>query len=122
VIKQAMDSLNKALKLNPKFALAHAMLGETKLESAKWKIHLKQNPDSEIQDGLANIQKSLQLNSDIAEAYATMANLQLLQASNHNDHASIIAESIKNFEHAFSINSLLRNKEEGNVQKAKNLL
>lgn len=122
VLKKAADSLNEALKLNPKFALAYAMLGETKLESAKWKIHLKQNPDSDIHDGLASIQKALQLNSDIGEAYATMANLQLLQASNQKDRASIVGESIKNFEHAFSINGLLRNREAGNVQKARNLL
>jgi eukaryotic-like serine/threonine-protein kinase len=122
VLKKAAESLNHALKLNPKFALAYAMLGEKALESAKWKIHLKQNADGDIQEGVASIQKALQLNSDIAEAYATMANLQLLQASIHKDRRSIISESIKNFERAFTINGLLRNKEAGNVQKAKNLL
>jgi eukaryotic-like serine/threonine-protein kinase len=122
VLRLAKEDLNNALKLNPKFAVGYAMLGETELESAHWKIHLKQNADSEIEDGLKNIQKALQLNSDIAEAYATMANLQLLQASNQKNRASIIDGSIKNFEHAFSINGLLRNKHQGDVQKAKNLL
>ena len=115
----ADDYLNKALELNPKLAQAYAMLGEVKLKGAQWKIHLKQNPESEIHDGVANIQKSIQLNSDIAEAYATKANLLFVQAeaSIQKDRAAIIDESIKNFEHAFSINGFLRNMEQENFRK-----
>ncbi len=123
-LKMADDDLKKALKLNPKFAQAFAMLAEVQLKKAQQKIHLKQNPDTEIQDGLADIQKSLQLNTDIAEAYATRANLFLVRSEilNQKDRADVLSDSIKDFEHAFSINGLLRNKEQANLEKAKNLL
>lgn len=123
-LKAAGDHLKKALELNPKFAQAFVMLGEVKLKNAQQKIHLQQNPDAEIQDGLLDIQKSLALNSDIAQAYATRANLLLLQAqaANPTDRQAIGSESIKSFDHAFSINALLRNREEANAQKARALL
>ena len=84
---------------------------------------MKEDPRIEIQEGLAEIEKCLQLNPDLPAAYATKANLLLMKPhpAPPDARAAIVAESIKNFERAFSMNPLLQNKENERFQTAKSL-
>ena len=122
-LKLAAEHARKALDLNPKFGQAYSMLGKIELKKSQWKLHLKEDPRIEIQEGLAEIEKCIQLNPDLPAAYATKANLLLMKAHSAppDARAAIVAESIKNFERAFSMNPLLQNKENANFQSAKSL-
>jgi len=102
----AQKLLEQALKLNPKSGMAYEMFAEISLKK------------SEIQKGLSEISKSIELNTDSADAYSTKAKLLLLDAQTKSD-ASIAKEAIKNFEHAFAINPQLKFFEQENLQKAK---
>jgi serine/threonine protein kinase len=98
--------LEQTLKLNPKSGSAYEMYAEISLKK------------SEIQKGLTEINKSIELNSNSADAHVTKAKLLLMDAQTKSD-ASIAREAIKNFEHAFSVNPQLRVSEKENFQKAK---
>jgi tRNA A-37 threonylcarbamoyl transferase component Bud32 len=118
----ATEHARKTLDLNPKFAQGYAMLSEIQLKKSEWTMHLNENPQNEIQEGLAKVQKCMELNPDIPSVYATKANLLLFQAESTPDRQSrkvLLADSIKHFERAFSMNPSLQNKENKNFQNAK---
>jgi hypothetical protein len=108
VFVSAKRFLEQALKLNPKSGMAYAMRAEISLKK------------SEIQKGLTEIDKSIELNADSADAYSTKAKLLLLEAQTKSD-VSIAREAIKNFEHAFAINPQMKASEQESFQKAKSL-
>ncbi|HSE42331.1 MAG TPA: protein kinase, partial [Acidobacteriota bacterium] len=122
VFKSTETELQKALELNPLSAQAYAMLGEVNLRKLDWQNDQKQKYSNEIQAGLDAVSKSVQLKSDLAVSYTVKGKLLMHAArtkSSAKECEAVAHESVVSFEHAFKINSMLKNQENENLEAAK---
>lgn len=123
-LKSAEVQLAQAEKLNPRDAQCLRLRAEVDLKRCEWKASRKDPFSSELDAGLAAVQKSIGLNSDVAQTYVIRAQLLLLQASaaDRAESSRIAAESVRDFERAFAINPTIQAAEKEHLAKARALI